>query len=472
MPEMLQLTIDGRMVRVPAGTTVLAAADALGIRIPRFCHHPRLSIAGNCRVCLVEVEGRPDPVISCREEVREGMVVRTATEAIRRARAEMLELILLNHPLDCPVCDAAGECDLQELYFEHSLQPCRSIEPKVRKQKAVIAGRHVMLDAERCVQCSRCIRFCEEVAGVHELGFRERGDRMEIAAAPGGLNNPYSLCTVDLCPVGALTSRSFRFQKRVWMLRSGRTICCGCGRGCNAWLDHADGIAYRLRPAENEAINRSWMCDEGRMTCHDIAAATRLLRPRILSDHEHRDASWAEALARLRELVHRHGMREVVVVVSAAASVEENEAFARLAAASFRSSRLLHAGVREEPAFGDAILRTSLRSPNAAGVKRIAPQPLQHLPEQAGVLMLELPSEAELMGLVAGRPAWVAVATSHQEGPLRWADLLLPRATHFEQGGTYVNVEGTAQRAEPVIPSLGEALPGEIIAARIAEVLS
>lgn len=468
---MVTITIDNQVVQVPAGTTVLTAADALGVRIPRFCHHPRLSIAGNCRVCLVEVEGCPDPVISCREPAREGMVVRTQTEAIRRARAEMFELILLNHPLDCPVCDAAGECDLQDLYFEHSLKPCRSIEPKVRKQKAVIAGRHVMLDAERCVACSRCVRFCEEVAGVHELGFCERGDRMEIAVAPEGLGNPYSLCTVDLCPVGALTSRSFRFQKRVWMLQSGRTICIGCGRGCNAWLDHAEGRAYRMRPAENEAVNRCWMCDEGRMTCYGINAATRLIRPRILRDHEHQDASWAEALSRLRELVQGHGMREVVVVLSAAASIEENEAFGRLATASFRSSRLVHAGICEEPAFGDAILRTALRSPNAAGVKRIAPQPLGELPERCGVLMLELPSEAELMQLVAGRPAWIAVAASHQEGPLRWADVLLPRATHFEQGGTYVNCDGLSQRAEPVLACAGESLPGVTIAQRIAEVL-
>ncbi len=467
---MITLTIDNREVTVPKGTTVLAAADMLGIAIPRFCQHPKLATPGNCRMCVVEVEGAADLVISCREPVREGMVVRTDTHEVRRARADVLEFMLLNHPLDCPVCDQSGECALQEFYFEHSLKPSRFKDPKVRKVKAKRIGPHVMLDAERCVECTRCVRFCDEVVGRHEIGLYNRGDRTEIGVAEGReFSNAYSLCAVDICPVGALTSVDFRFKKRVWELSTSPTICTGCSRGCNVWLDHADGIPYRMRPRENDAVNGMWMCDAGRMTYKALLDLRRVLTPQIPNDGETVAVSWDAALARISGLVASKAASEVAVILSALASIEENEAFARLGREVLSAKRLLYSGATEDRSFGDAILRRAELSPNLAGVLKIAEGPVRDLPSGAGLVILEEPTPDDLITIVDSRPAWILLAASMRPASARWADVVLPRATHFEQGGTYVNCDGINQKSDAIFPLRGESVSGIEIARWIEE---
>ena len=219
MEPMPKLTIDGKEIEVAAGTNLIEAARRLGIEVPHYCYHPGLSIAGQCRLCMVDIEKTPRPTIACNTVAADGMVVRTETERVKETRRSVMEFHLINHPLDCPVCDQAGECWLQIYYMKHGLYDPRMIDEKVHKPKAVPLGPHVMLDAERCILCSRCVRFCDEITGTGELGIFNRGDHSEIGLFPGkDLDNKYSGNVVDICPVGALTDRDFRFQVRVWYL--------------------------------------------------------------------------------------------------------------------------------------------------------------------------------------------------------------------------------------------------------------
>jgi NADH-quinone oxidoreductase subunit G len=271
---LFKVNINGRERELEGDLNLIEAARLLGVHIPHFCYHPGLGVDGNCRMCLVELEGAPKPVIACNTYVREltnrdGTVRKVLTESPKAKEWQrgVLEFLFLNHPLDCPICDQSGECLLQDYYMQHGQYESRLDTPKVHKRKATPVGPRVMLDAERCVLCARCVRFCDQVSGTGELYIVNRGNRSEITTYPGAeLDNDYSLNTVDICPVGALTSSAFRFKKRVWLLSSVHSICAGCARGCNTYLEHDEGIVYRLRPRENMQVNRYWMCDPGRAT--------------------------------------------------------------------------------------------------------------------------------------------------------------------------------------------------------------
>ena len=231
---MPKCTIDGREIEVPAGTTVLQASLEQGIHIQHFCWHPDLPIDGNCRTCMVEIEKMPRVQIACNTVITEGMVVRTNTEKAHAAQRSSLELLLINHPIDCPVCDQAGECYLQDQYMEHGLHDSQvEIEEKVKKRKVQDLGP-IMLDAERCVLCTRCVRFEETVTGTNSLEFRNRGDHKEIGTYKGlPITHAYAGNLADVCPVGALLSKDFRFKMRVWFLKAHESICPGCSTGCN-----------------------------------------------------------------------------------------------------------------------------------------------------------------------------------------------------------------------------------------------
>ncbi|HEY6173673.1 MAG TPA: 2Fe-2S iron-sulfur cluster-binding protein, partial [Kofleriaceae bacterium] len=269
--DSVTLTIDGMSVTVKKGTNVLEAARTLGIDISAFCYHPGLPVVAQCRQCLVSVEKNPKLQPSCQQTCGEGMVVRTTDAQSTLARKQQLEFTLLNHPIDCPICDKAGECTLQKLYFEHDNADSRVDVPKVHKAKVVDLGPTIVLDQERCILCSRCIRTCDEVAGQHQLEFAHRGDHEILTTAPGAqLDNPYSLNTVDVCPVGALTAKDFRFTMRAWELEATPSVCNGCATGCNIEIHHKHGRAWRLVPRHNPDVNKYWMCDEGRFTYHEL----------------------------------------------------------------------------------------------------------------------------------------------------------------------------------------------------------
>lgn len=264
---MPKLIIDGIEVNAPEGVNLVEAAKLVGIKIPTFCYHPALSIVGQCRICLVEVEGLPKLQPGCATFVREGMVVHTNTERVKKIRAQVMEFLLINHPLDCPICDQAGECDLQDFCEEYSFPKSRYLEEKrvYEKEQRRPLGPYVFQNQNRCIHCSRCIRFCEEISQTSELTFAKRGHKMLVDLHPSmSLSNPWSLCTADICPVGALTSIPFRFKERVWNLESIESICPHCGIGCNVYIQHRSGRILRFLPRLNENINHFWLCDKGR----------------------------------------------------------------------------------------------------------------------------------------------------------------------------------------------------------------
>ncbi|MEO1336206.1 MAG: 2Fe-2S iron-sulfur cluster-binding protein [Myxococcota bacterium] len=265
------INIDGQDLEFEPGQSIIEVATANGINVPFYCWHPRLSVAANCRMCLVEVEKAPKLLPACEIRCREGMVVKTDSPQVQQARGAVQEFLLINHPIDCPICDQAGECKLQDYYMKHDLSGTRFDEVKVIKNKAVELGPLVVLDEERCINCTRCVRFMDEVAKNPQLGQFDRGDRAVIGTFPGEpLDDPYSLNTVEICPVGALTSRDFRFKVRSWFLKSVDSVCSGCARGCSITLDHYNNEVQRYRGRDNAHINQGWLCDAGRLSYKQI----------------------------------------------------------------------------------------------------------------------------------------------------------------------------------------------------------
>lgn len=277
--EFVNLTIDGKPVRAPKGMNLIEAARLVGIEIPHYCYHPDLSIAGNCRMCQCEVKGAPKLEIGCNATVREGMEVRTqeTSQTVKDAQAATLEFILINHPLDCTVCDQAGHCKLQDYHYDYNAKASRFLEEKEHKVKAEPLGPHIMLDGERCIMCTRCIRFCDEVTETSELGMLNRGDRSVISINPGKeLTNPLSGSVVDLCPVGALTHRDWRFNTRIWFTRQSDGICPGCSTGCNVRVAERDSQVVQVKARYNGAVNKEWLCDEGRYGFERFLPAERI----------------------------------------------------------------------------------------------------------------------------------------------------------------------------------------------------
>ncbi len=282
--ETVTITIDGRKLAVPKGTNLIEAARMAGLEIPHYCYHPNLSIAGNCRMCQVEVTGRPKLEIGCNTTVADGMEVKTqlTSQKVKDAQAATLEFILVNHPLDCTVCDQAGHCKLQDYHYDYNARPSRFLENKEHKVKATPLGPTVMLDGERCIMCTRCIRFCDEITGTSELGMLNRGDRSVIAVHPGReLNNPLSGTVVDLCPVGALTHRAWRFNTRVWFTKQQNGICPGCSTGCNVKVGTRDDQVVLVKARPNAEVNKEWLCDEGRYGFGRFLPASRLTSARV-----------------------------------------------------------------------------------------------------------------------------------------------------------------------------------------------
>ena len=459
---MPKLSIDGREVSVPDGTTVIQAAEKLGIFVPRYCYHPGLTIAGNCRICLVEVEKVPKLQIACNTPVIEGMVVQTQSEKAEDGRRAVLEFLLANHPLDCPVCDQSGECDLQNFYLDFGLYDPRFREQKVKKHKAVPIGPHVMLDQERCILCSRCVRFTDEITETGELGIFSRGDHAEVGICDGHeLNNRYSANVVDICPVGALTERDFRFKARVWYLSSAPTVCNGCSQGCNIDLHYLldrphlnDGNrVVRVKPRYNAEVNQWWICDEGRYGLGWIDRG-RLDKVRGPAG----EATWDEALTAIATALP--GAR-IGVIASAQLTNEElfliREIFERGLGAK------VSAAVPEQPGYADDFLIKADKNPNTTGAARLGlAGPVERIVEDAlcgklGVLWVMGHDLVQLFGEEKARKLSQSVrllifSGTNQNATVALAHWVLPTAAYVEKDGTFVNCHGRVQRIGHAFP--------------------
>jgi NADH-quinone oxidoreductase subunit G len=480
--ETVTLTIDGVEVTVDKGTNIIEAARKAGNEISAFCYHPGLEVVAVCRQCLVTIEGAPKLTPACQGIVGEGMVVHTTDEASSDARRQLLEYTLLNHPVDCPICDKAGECTLQQHYFDNNAQMSRLDVPKVHKPKRVDLGPEIVLDAERCILCTRCIRVCDEVAGEHQLEISNRGDHSELGTAPGlKLDNPYSLNTVDVCPVGALTAKDFRFSMRAWELMSTPSVCNGCSTGCNIEIHHRGGRTYRLIPRENPQVNGHWMCDEGRFTYHGLTEG-RLVGPVV----DGMPSNWKRALAAAGERLQKvldENKDGLGVVFSPHRTNEENFLLAKLVRETWKIDRVYMGGKAPNPERADDKLRKADVSPNRRGVEAI----LGDLPVK-GVAALEDDILAgEVRGLIilghelalgdealikAGGLDCLVVVTDHEEGIAKKAQVALPSAAWAENTGSVTNFEGQVQRMQGAYEAIGQAEPAWKIFCDLAAAMS
>jgi NADH-quinone oxidoreductase subunit G len=475
---MPRLTIDGKEIEVEAGTNLIEAARRLGIEVPHYCYHPGLSIAGQCRLCMVDIEKAPRPTIACNTQAADGMVVQTDTERVKESRRSMMEFHLINHPLDCPVCDQAGECWLQIYYMKYGLYDPRMTDEKVHKPKAVPLGPHVMLDAERCILCSRCVRFCDEVTGTGELGIFNRGDHSEIGLFPGrDLVNNYSANVVDICPVGALTDRAFRFQVRVWYLDTAKSVCPGCARGCNIEVHtnrrrphHAEGRRVaRLKPRYNAEVNAWWLCDVGRYHFGFVDGPTRLTAPARRGAGGSMEVGWDEAVAAADEALRRHPAEQIAVLASPQMANEDLMALRRV----LEARGIGQVAFDVPPAVaaeGDDFLLRADRAPNRRGAELIGLGG-----DAAAILAAARGGRLRCLWvfhhdlLAAGWPASEAAEALERVETVIFtgtsanatsdrAHWVLPAAAWVEREGTFTNFEGRVQRFRTATEPLGSAL--------------
>jgi NADH-quinone oxidoreductase subunit G len=476
---MPKLTIDGKEIEVAPGTNLIEAARHAGAEVPHYCYHPGLSIAGQCRLCMVDIEKNPRPQIGCNTQAADGMVVHTRTERILETRKSIMEFHLINHPLDCPVCDQAGECWLQIYYMRHGLYDPRMADEKVHKPKAVPLGPHVILDAERCILCSRCVRFCDEITRTGELGIFNRGDHSEIGLFPGKtLENKYSGNVIDICPVGALTDRDFRFQVRVWYLDTARSICNGCARGCNVEVHtsrrrphHNEGRRIaRIKPRHNAEVNQWWICDEGRYGFRWIDDDTRLLAPVRREGGRDVAIGWDDALAAMVAALKRYRPEETGILASPKMSNEDLFAVQRIASV-LGVRGVDHRVPPRAPGDQDDFLIRADKNPNTRGAELIGlgqaeAATILEGARQGRIKLLWIfqhdlfdsaLSAADVTAALSGAEMVVFQGTN-ANATSAGAHLVLPSAAYVEREGTFTNFQGRVQRFRTVVEPLGEAM--------------
>ena len=478
---MLNVQVEGEWKRFPKGTRLIEACMKSGQFIPHYCYHPKLSSPGNCRMCLVELgmpkmtperkpvlgaDGRPEiswsprPAISCATEISEGMAVRTSSPLVEECRKGVMEFLLINHPLDCPICDQAGECRLQEFSVEYGKGESRFLEEKVKKPKRVDIGPRIVLDDERCIMCSRCVRFMQEIAKDDVLGLVNRGGHTTLTVYPGRLlDNNYSLNTVDICPVGALTSKDFRFSMRVWFLRETKSIDVNCGTGTNILIGSRENIIHRITPRENDFVNSCWMPDNHRLNFHYVNSKDRLTEAVIKGDQP--PASWPKAIKAAAEQL-KSNPKATAMIASARMTNEELFLARRLAMAL--GIELFDVLLRHQR--GDGFLISEDGNPNTMGAKLIgvATGKLQEIASGVSngtiksLLVLGEDaldcgvSETDLKKLDS-----LVVTAILPDRTTASATVLLPAASWAEKRGSMINVKGRLQRLNQAISPPGEA---------------
>lgn len=474
---MPKLTIDGKTIEVPAGTTIIQAADKLGIEIPRYCYHPALPVAGNCRICMVDIEKQPKPQIACYTPVTDGMVVKTNSPAAVEARKAVLEFLLVNHPVDCPVCDQAGECKLQDYYMEHGQYNSRLADVKVRKEKKAFAiGPTVMLDQERCILCTRCVRFADHITKTSEFGVFNRGDHSQLDLYPGKtLDNKYSGNVVDICPVGALTDKDFRFKCRVWYLEKTKSVCPGCSMGCNITVEWdksrphqiKKGRVMRLKPRHNPQVNDYWMCDDGRYDYHYIDE-NRILYPQ-LNDQLIRWPQAIDTIAKsLKSLKDTKRLDRIGVLASAKLTNEDLFAVRKLFKDDLKGA-LVDFRVPPKAGYSDDFLIKADKNPNTAGamailepkvdVKDIVQKAKNGELDVLYVFGHDLVAmfNKETVEQIAGKVKLLVFQGSNINATTGFAHLILPSSVYAEKDGTFTNCQRWVQRIWPAFPPLAEA---------------
>lgn len=481
--ESVKITIDGKEVVTTKGKTVIQAAAEAGVAIPHYCYHPKLSIAGNCRMCLVEIEKMPKLQIACNTPVADGMGVLTQSPKVLAARKAVLEFLLINHPVDCPICDQAGECWLQDYYMQHDRQESRFEVGKVHDRKRTVFGPYVIFDGERCIKCTRCVRFCQEITKTEELTVIHRGDHSTIALFPGAaLDNPLSANVVDICPVGALTDRDFRFKVRVWYLEKTPSICPGCSTGCNVSVESYQNRIARLKPRVNEAVNSHWICDEGRYSFHALTEGERLTAPLIRHEGGWVPATWEQALRAAGAGLK--SASSIAAILSGRNTNEEAYLFAKLAKRLSPSSALEVFYQERALTEVEKILKSPDRSPNFRGAREMGvrsdggfdPLVKKLIAGQfaaayvVGEDLLATSSEPEALRAALKKLSFLVVQDIRMTETAKLAHVVLP-ATHFgEKEGTYTNRKGRVQKLNAALVAPEGTLPDSEIFLRLLDI--
>ena len=487
----VRLTIDQTEVVAPEGTTIIEAARSVGIEIPHFCYHPMLSGPANCRMCLVEIEGTEKLCPSCATPVAEGMVVRTNTPRVGQSHRSVMEFYLTNHPLDCPVCDQAGECVLQDYSYGWGRPTSRFEETKVTQPVKDI-GPDIVLHADRCIMCTRCVRFLREVTGTAELSVINRGVCNEIHAEAGhAVDNPLAGNIVDICPVGALCSKDFLLKCRVWWLHSTRSACPRCARACSVRIDVNDGRIRRIKPMENREVNGTWICDQGRFAFNQWRGAGRLDTPLVRQGGGFGHCEWDEALETvvrgLRQVMNRHGQGAIAIVGSPWATNEENSLLARLFASLGATVASIWPAPSEAGRKFPGFAISGEKAWNAAGARRAVGEVIgQVLPMDRLADEIE---EGNVHAVYALGGAYRGANVPYEDLSLELleffvvqtcfmtdkgmrAHLILPGASPYEKTGTVRNEDGIEQEVNAALEPPGQARRDWDILCSLAEALA
>jgi len=491
--EKIKVKVDGREIEVPklspdhtgklVPTTMIQATEAAKTDVPHYCYHPKLPIAGNCRMCLVEfgtpalgpdrkpvmnpdgtpkIAKSPRPAIACATPISPGMEIYTKTPSVKQMREGVLESLLINHPLDCPICDQAGECKLQEYSVDYGQSGSRFVEAKVHKPKAVDLGPRIMLDAERCILCTRCIRFTRDVAGDDALGIVNRGSYNTIATYPGmPFNNNYTLNTVDICPVGALTSKDFRFQMRVWFLKETKSVCTSCATGCNVLISSREEKIYRYTPRDNDGVNGPWMCDAGRLNYKWIQREDRLKDVLVRGEK----SSWTAALSEIADKLKQAPACSVAVVASARQTNEELWLLSKLKAKLGAISDSV-----ERTGDADKLLVSADKNPNTNGARLTGicfsevginlPKIADGITKGAIKTLVVFGEDVTKHGIsveLLGKLDTLIVSDILPNATTAKAHYVLPGCAHAEKRGSFTNTKGRVQRFMQAVQPQGDA---------------
>src|SRR6266849_5755663 len=496
---MPKITINGQVYEAEKGKTVIQVADEIGVDIPRYCYHPDIGIEGSCRMCLVEVKGAPKLMPSCATPVADNMEVRTDTHRVHEAVRYAMEFLLLHHPIDCPVCDQSGECWLQDYYMAHAGHDSRyPLGQKTRRRKAFNLGPLVKLDQERCILCTRCVRFTRNVTKTNEIQVFSRGHNSEIGIFEDKpLNNAYSGNVVDVCPVGALTNADFRFKARVWFLRGTDSVCGGCSTGCNLRIDHSaravgggipgytatDGKIYRTVGRRNVEVNKSWLCDEGRLSFHSLERWPRLQHAKAAGQVKPTTDLLPTIHERFQSIRNQHGDGAVAALGSA---TNTNEALFLMkkyfkGRIDFRLGKEIELYRQQQ----DELLRRLDKHPNTQGAMDLGLsgalnglRGISDLAEKKELRALWISFHPQLVGddaaeIVAGLKALIAdvdfsvVSTTHDFPWVQGASVLLPMAAWGEEKGTFTNYAGRVQITSRAVMPPGDARPLHVLMAEL-----
>ena len=471
MADQVSITINGVQFQATKGSLLIDKLLDEKIHIPHFCYHQALGKDGNCRMCMVEIEGQKRPQIACDTPIKDGMIVRTKGEKIESVRKDILELELINHPIDCPTCDQAGECKLQDYYMESGFYASRvNLDDKNHARKRVDLGSNVMLDQERCVLCLRCVRFCKDITKTGELGVISRTDHSVIGTFPGKpLNNPYAMNVIDLCPVGALTNKDFRFKQRVWFLESFEAICKGCSKGCSIFVDHRkekykDDQIFRFRPRVNKSVNGYFICDEGRLS-YKNESENRFKTPLVNKV----ESTQNDALANLFKELSTN--KNILFVLSANLSYEEMLNVKNLAS-KLNIQVSGYSPNSYDESFGDDFLKTNDKTANRASFKELEIDETKEYFENAlnnASLVVIVENSYFDENIKALENKKVISLFSHNCPTIENSNISIPVASFYEKSGTYINKDNIKQK---VISKMAKNTPCQTITSIIEELKS